>query len=191
MCEQLLSHPFIKRYAGTEVDLAAYVKSVVDPTERLKQIAEMLAIHYYLLFNGSDGIWHHMKTFYMEQSTLSFSGKVYVGQNDIFDSLSNIRKKLKGDRPREKIVHVVEKLHCRANGETGVAIRVSGSFIVGNQFLVCGDGIKAEGMPSMDELSIDIPSKRVGQFREQFIMQPGNLMSCYYISKQDLYIIQS
>jgi len=116
---------------------------------------------------------------------------VYVGQNDIFDSLSNIRKKLKGDKPREKIVHVVEKLHCRVNGETGVAIRVSGSFIVGNQFLVCGDGIKAEGMPSMDELSIDIPSKRVGQFREQFIMQPGNLMSCYYISKQDLYIIQS
>jgi hypothetical protein len=102
---------------------------------------------------------------------------VYVGQNDIFDSLSNIRKKLKGDRPREKIVHVVEKLHCRANGDTGVAIRVSGSFIVGNQFLVCGEGIKPEGMPSLDELSIDIPSKRVGQFREQFIMQPGNLMS--------------
>uniref|UniRef100_A0A804N417 mitogen-activated protein kinase kinase n=1 Tax=Zea mays TaxID=4577 RepID=A0A804N417_MAIZE len=190
-CEQLLSHPFIKRYAGTEVDLAAYVKSVVDPTERLKQIAEMLAIHYYLLFNGPDGIWHHMKTFYMEQSTFSFSENVYVGQNEIFDILSNIRKKLKGDRPREKIVHVVEKLHCRANGETGVAIRVSGSFIVGNQFLVCGEGIKAEGMPSLDELSIDIPSKRVGQFREQFIMQPGNLMSCYYISKQDLYIIQS
>ena len=76
-------------------------------------------------------------------------------------------------------------------GETGVAIRVCGSFIVANQFLVCGEGIKAEGMPSLDELSIDIPSKRVGQFREQFIMQPGNLMSCYYIAKQDLYIIQS
>ncbi|XP_039772581.1 mitogen-activated protein kinase kinase 3-like isoform X3 [Panicum virgatum] len=190
-CEQLLSHPFIKRYLKTNVDLASYVKSVVDPTERLKQIAEMLAIHYYLLFNGSDGIWHHMKTFYMEQSTFSFSEKVHVGQNDIFDSLSNIRKKLKGDRPREKIVHVVEKLHCRANGDTGVAIRVSGSFIVGNQFLVCGEGVKPEGMPSLDELSIDIPSKRVGQFREQFIMQPGNLMSCYYIAKQDLYIIQS
>jgi len=173
------------------VDLASYVKSVVDPTERLKQIAEMLAIHYYLLFNGSDGIWHHMKTFYMEQSTFSFSEKVHVGQNDIFYSLSNIRKKLKCDRPREKIVHVVEKLHCRANGDTGVAIRVSGSFIVGNQFLVCGEGVKPEGMPSLDELSIDIPSKRVGQFREQFIMQPGNLMSCYYIAKQDLYIIQS
>ncbi|GJM99779.1 hypothetical protein PR202_ga16912 [Eleusine coracana subsp. coracana] len=120
----------------------------------------------------------------------SFSGNVYVGQNDIFDALSNVRKKLKGDRPREKIVHVVEKLHCRANGETGLAIRVSGSFIVGNQFLVCGEGVKAEGMPNMDELSIDIPNKRVGQFREQFIMEPGNLISCYYISKQDLYIVQ-
>ncbi|RCV08205.1 hypothetical protein SETIT_1G307400v2 [Setaria italica] len=40
-CEQLLSHPFIKRYLKTDVDLAAYVKSVVDPTERLKQIAEI------------------------------------------------------------------------------------------------------------------------------------------------------
>jgi mitogen-activated protein kinase kinase 3 len=121
----------------------------------------------------------------------SFSGNVYVGQNDIFDSLSNIRKKLKGDRPREKIIHVMEKLHCRANGESGLAIRVSGSFIVGNQFLVYGEGLKAEGMPCLDELSIDLQSKRVGQFREQFIMEPGNLMSCYYISKQDLYIIQA
>uniref|UniRef100_A0A0E0LBK5 mitogen-activated protein kinase kinase n=1 Tax=Oryza punctata TaxID=4537 RepID=A0A0E0LBK5_ORYPU len=190
-CEQLLSHPFIKRYENTTVDLVAYVKSVVDPTERLKQIAEMLAVHYYLLFNGTDGIWHYMKTFYMEESTFSFSGNVYVGQNDIFDTLSNIRNKLKGDRPREKIVHVVEKLHCRAHGETGIAIRVSGSFIVGNQFLICGEGLQAEGMPSLEELSIDIPSKRVGQFREQFIMEPGSSMGCYYILRQDLYIIQA
>jgi mitogen-activated protein kinase kinase 3 len=62
---------------------------------------------------------------------------------------------------------------------------------VANQFLVYGEGIKAEGIPSLDELFIDIPSKRVGQFKEQFIMQQRNLMSCYYISKQDLYIIQS
>uniref|UniRef100_A0A0D9WQ71 mitogen-activated protein kinase kinase n=1 Tax=Leersia perrieri TaxID=77586 RepID=A0A0D9WQ71_9ORYZ len=166
-CEQLLSHPFIKKYVNTDVDLVAYVKSVVDPTERLKQIAEVSC------------------------STYHFSGNVYVGQCDIFDTLSNIRKKLKGDRPREKIVHVVEKLHCRAHGATGIAIRVSGSFIVGNQFLICGEGLQAEGMPSLEELSIDIPSKRVGQFREQFIMEPGSSMGCYYILRQDLYIIQA
>jgi mitogen-activated protein kinase kinase 3 len=32
----------------------------------------MLAINYYLLFNGSNGIWHHMKAFYMEQSTFMY-----------------------------------------------------------------------------------------------------------------------
>lgn len=37
---------------------------------------------------------------------------------------------------------------------------------MGNQFLICGEGLQAEGMPSLEELSIDIPSKRVGQFRE-------------------------
>ena len=190
-CEQLLSHPFIKRYEQTGVDLAAYVRGVVNPTERLKQIAEMLAVHYYLLFNGSEGPWDHMKTFYREESSFSFSGNVYVGQSAIFDTLSNIRKKLKGDRPREKIVHVVEKLHCRANGETEIAIRVSGSFITGNQFLIFGEGLQAEGMPSLEEIDIDIPSKRVGQFREQFTVHPGTSMGCYYIAKQDLYIVQS
>ena len=121
----------------------------------------------------------------------SYKGRAYVGQRDIFGELSTIRRKLKGDRPREKIVHVVEKLHCRANGETEIDIRVSGSFITGNQFLVLGEGLQAEGMPRLDELAIDIPSKRVGQFREQFTMRPGSSMGCYYISRQDLYIIPS
>ncbi|XP_051231041.1 mitogen-activated protein kinase kinase 3 isoform X1 [Lolium perenne] len=152
---------------------------------------QMLAVHYYLLFNGSDGPWNHMKTFYMEESTFSYKGTAYVGQSDIFGKLSTIRRKLKGDRPREKIVHVVEKLHCRANGETEIDIRVSGSFITGNQFLVFGEGLQAEGMPRLDELAIDIPSKRVGTFREAFTMRPGSSMGCYYIAKQDLYIIPS
>jgi len=44
---QLLSHPFIKRYLKADVDLASYVKSVVDPTERLKQIAEVSLVTYF------------------------------------------------------------------------------------------------------------------------------------------------
>ncbi|GJM90971.1 hypothetical protein PR202_ga07301 [Eleusine coracana subsp. coracana] len=40
-CEQLLSHPFLKRYEKNDVDLEAYVRSVVNPRERLKQIAEV------------------------------------------------------------------------------------------------------------------------------------------------------
>ncbi|VAH72012.1 unnamed protein product [Triticum turgidum subsp. durum] len=151
----------------------------------------MLAVHYYLLFNGSDGSWNHMKTLYMEESSFSFLGNVCVQQSVIFDTLSTIRNKLKGDQPGGGIVHVVEKIHYGANGEREITVRVFGPFIVGNQFLVLGEGLQAEGMPSLDELTVDIPRIRVGQFREQFIMQPGISMECYYISRQDLYIIQS
>lgn len=121
---------------------------------------------------------------------VSFSGKQYDGSNDIFATLSDIRSTLAGDWPAERLVHVVEKLQCRAHGEGGVAVRVSGSFIVGHQFLICGDGIQVEGLPSFKHLSIDIPSKRMGTFKEQFIMEPGNLIGCYVIAKQELYIIQ-
>ncbi|URE37325.1 mitogen-activated protein kinase kinase [Musa troglodytarum] len=70
--EQLLSHPFIKKYENSGVDLREYVRSVFDPTQKLKEIADMLAIHYYMLFDGSDELWHHMKTFYTERSTFRY-----------------------------------------------------------------------------------------------------------------------
>lgn len=87
-------------------------------------------------------------------------------------------------------MHVVERLQCRAHGEDGVAIRVSGSFIIGNQFLICGDGIQVEGLPNFKDLGIDIPSKRMGIFHEQFIVEPKSLIGCYTIVKQELYINQ-
>jgi len=55
-CEQLLSHPFMNRYKRTGVDLSAYFKSAYDPAEMLWQIAHMLAVHYYLMFYGSDTV---------------------------------------------------------------------------------------------------------------------------------------
>ncbi|CAL9088614.1 mitogen-activated protein kinase kinase 3 isoform X1 [Musa acuminata AAA Group] len=189
--EQLLSHPFIKKYENSGVDLREYVRSVFDPTQKLKEIADMLAIHYYMLFDGSDELWHHMKTFYTERSTFSFSGKTYTGQNDIFSTLSDIRRKLAGCRPQEKIVHVVQKLQCRPHEHDGVAIRASGSFILGSHFLICGNGVQAEGMPNIEELSLDVDSKRVGTFYEQFIMESGNSIGSFLISKQELYILQA
>ncbi|XP_052303235.1 mitogen-activated protein kinase kinase 3 isoform X2 [Populus trichocarpa] len=188
--EQLLSYPFITKYAHTDVDLAAFVQSVFDPTQRMKDLADMLTIHYYLLFDGPEELWQHTKAFYNEGSIFSFSGKQSVGSNDIFATLTNIRSTLAGDWPPERLVHVVEKLQCRAHGEDAVAIRVSGSFVIGNQFLICGDGVQCEGLPNFKDLSIDIPSKRMGTFKEQFIMEPGNVIGRYFIAKQELYIFQ-
>ncbi|CAH1437721.1 unnamed protein product [Lactuca virosa] len=154
--EQLLSHPFITKYENAKVDLAAFVRSIFDPTQRMKDLADMLAVHYYLLFDGSDELWQSAKSFYNESSTFSFSGKESTGPDDIFKTLSNIRSTLAGEWPSEKLVHVVEKLQCRAHGEDGVAIRVSGSFIVGNQFLICGDGIQAEDNSLLWTLEISL-----------------------------------
>ncbi|KAL6583809.1 Mitogen-activated protein kinase kinase 3 [Orobanche minor] len=178
--EKLLSHPFTTKYEDDVVNLEAFVQSIFDPTQRLKDLADawpldqmltMLTMHYYLLFDGSDDLWHHMKTLYEEHSVFSFGGKESVGPDDIFSALSNIRGTLAGKRPSQKLVHVVEKLQCRAHGEDGVVIRVSGSFIVGNQFLICGEGVQVEGLPIFSDLAIDIPSKRVGTFREQLILE--------------------
>lgn len=118
----------------------------------------------------------------------SFLGETYRGQSEIFDTLSRIRKILKGNHPRGKIVHMIEKVRCCAHGEEGVAICVSGSFIVGNQFLVCGDVCRAEGMPSVDEVPFDTINNKVGRFREEFFMGPGNAMGCFVIFRQKLYI---
>ena len=104
--------------------------------------------------------------------------------------MSNIRRTLDGDWPPEKLVHVVENLQCQGHGENGLAIRVTGSFIVGNQFLICGDGIQVEGLPNFKDISIDLPSKRMGSFQEQFITERGSSIGCYVIAKQELYIVQ-
>lgn len=188
--EQLLSHPFVRKHDDATVDLAVFVRGIFDPTQRMKDLADMLTMHYYLLFDGLDELWQHMKTLYTESSVFSFSGKESIGSNDIFKALSSIRTTLAGDWPPEKLVHIVEKLQCRAHGKDGVAIRVSGSFIIGNQFLICGDGIQVEGVPNFKDLSIDIPSQRMGTFQEQFIVEAGDVIGRYFIAKQDLYIIQ-
>ncbi|CAL5012683.1 unnamed protein product [Urochloa decumbens] len=149
----------------------------------------MLAVHYYLIFYGSDKVWCYMKIFYREESVFSFLGEEHAGQSDIFRTLSRIRSTLKGNGPRGKIVHVIEKVRCCAHGEEGVTIGVSGSFTVGNELLVCEDGLRAEGMPSSDEVPFNIMSKRIGRFREEFFMVPGNAMGCFIISRQKLHIV--
>lgn len=127
---------------------------------------------------------------YIHHTSCSFAEKESVGQDDIFTSLSNIRTTLAGKWPPQKLIHVEEKLQCRAHGQNGIAIRVTGSFIIGNQFLVCGDGLQVEGLPNFRDLSIDIPSKRMGTFREQFIIERSSIIGRYYIAKQELYISQ-
>lgn len=110
--------------------------------------------------------------------------------DDIFATLSNIRRTLAGETVNEKLVHVVEKLQCRGHGEDGIVIRVSGSFVVGRHVIVCGDGLRVEGLPTFQDMSLDLSSRRMGSFHEQFTMETTDSIGCYFISKQELYIRQ-
>ncbi|KAK6123480.1 hypothetical protein DH2020_042769 [Rehmannia glutinosa] len=136
--EKLLSHPFIKKYEDTAVNLEAFVQSIFDPTQRLKDLADDIG-------------W----------KLAASKACACCGKTSVSCSWS--------------------KRNCT---------RVSGSFIVGNQFLICGDGAQVEGLPNFSDLSIDIPSKRVGTFREQFILETSDIIGRYFIAKQELYIVQ-
>lgn len=186
--EELLSHPFIKKYENAGVDLSAFAQSIFDPVERLKDLADMLTVHYYMLFDGPDDQWHHTKTMYHENSSFSFANQVAVGANDIFTSLSTIHSMLAGDCAEERLVHIVENLQCCAYGQRGIVIRVSGSFVLGSQFIPTGDGVQVEGLSQYS--SSALASQRMGTFNEQFIMEPGQMIGCYYILKQELHIQQ-
>ncbi|KAL2929314.1 Mitogen-activated protein kinase kinase 3 [Bienertia sinuspersici] len=172
-------------------EFCSFIDACLQKDPEARPTAEqMLTIHYYLLFDGADEEeWQQAKSLYKEGSVFSFSGKQYSGMNDIFSVLSDVRRKLAGKWPPEKLIHVVEKLQCRAHGKSGVAIRVSGSLIAGNQFIICGDGMQVEGLPNFRDLNVDIPSKRMATFKEQFVIEPGDAIGCYYISNQELYII--
>ncbi|KAJ7553324.1 hypothetical protein O6H91_06G093300 [Diphasiastrum complanatum] len=186
--EQLLSHPFISKYENVQVELASFVHSIFDPTERLKDLSDMLTVHYYMLFDGSEKMWPHMKSFYRQDSSLTFSNQTAVGAEDIFVSLSNIRDMLAGDRPEERLVHFVENLQCCAYSKRGIMIRVSGSLVLGTHFIPTSDGVQVEGL--MTRPSKDVQKHRMGTFNEQFVMDPGNQSGSFYISKQELCIQQ-
>lgn len=44
---QLLAHPFIKKYENDNVDLMAYVRGIFDPTQRLKDLADVCCDYLY------------------------------------------------------------------------------------------------------------------------------------------------
>ncbi|CAM6128999.1 unnamed protein product [Calypogeia fissa] len=185
--EQLLSHPFIKKYETEEVDLAGFVHSVFDPTERLKELADMLTVHYYMLFNGLDKMWEHMKSIYRPNSSLSFANQVVNG-DEIFETLTDIRNMLAGERPEERLVHVIESLQCCAFAKRGIMIRVSGFFVVGTHFVPTGDGVQVEGI--LTNPALESQKQRMGAFSEQFVMEPGESTGSLYISKQEIFIQQ-
>jgi hypothetical protein len=51
---QLLHHPFIKKYEKVNVELSAYIRTIVDPKQRLKEIADVSLSSHFSIFLHSN-----------------------------------------------------------------------------------------------------------------------------------------
>lgn len=47
---QLLLHPFITKYEAAKVDLEGFVRSVFDPTQRMKDLADVSSCHFLSIY---------------------------------------------------------------------------------------------------------------------------------------------
>lgn len=186
--EVLLTHPFITKHEHEDVDLAGYIQNVVNPTERLKDLSNMLMVHYYMLFDGPDDMWGHMESFFKPDSTLMFGHRVYTGGEQIFTTLTSIRNMMSGEQKSERLVHTVENLECCAYGRRGVMVRVSGALVVGRHF-IAPVGTVVEGAASASATSgYKGHGKKLGSFIELFVIEPGEASGSYLVSKQELYV---
>ncbi|CAI5536606.1 unnamed protein product [Closterium sp. Naga37s-1] len=185
--EVLLQHPFITKHADEDVDLAGYIQNVVNPTERLKDLSNMLMVHYYMLFDGPDKMWPHIESFYKPDATLMFGHRVYTGGEQIFATLTSIRTMMLGEAKSERLVHTVENLECCAYGRRGVMVRVSGALVVGRQFIP-PPGTQVEGITSGGATGYKGHGKKLGSFIELFVIEPGEASGSYLVAKQELYV---
>eukprot|EP00850_Spirogloea_muscicola_P006935 SM000034S12689 [mRNA] locus=s34:188028:191701:+ [translate_table: standard] len=186
--EQLLQHPFIRKYENMDVDLPSFIHSVFDPCERLKDLSDMLTIHYYMLFDGPNCSWKHMESFYRSSSTLVFANQRNEGATRIFTLLTQVRNQLAGPRPGERLVHTVEFLDCRPDGRYGLQVRVIGSLVAGTHFIPAGDGAQVEGVGRPYQQGPPRPEHKLGSFWELITFESGELQGSYWISKQELAI---
>ncbi|CAI5471933.1 unnamed protein product [Closterium sp. Yama58-4] len=185
--EVLLQHPFITKHADEEVDLAGYIQNVVNPTDRLKDLSNMLMVHYYMLFDGPDKMWPHIESFYKPDATLMFGHRVYTGGEQIFATLTSIRTMMLGEAKSERLVHTIENLECCAYGRRGVMVRVSGALVVGRQFIP-PPGTQVEGVTSGGATGYKGHGKKLGSFIELFVIEPGEASGSYLVAKQELYV---
>eukprot|EP00850_Spirogloea_muscicola_P005249 SM000023S07705 [mRNA] locus=s23:959694:963317:- [translate_table: standard] len=186
--EQLLQHPYIRKYENTDVDLPSFIHSVFDPCERLKDLSDMLTIHYYMLFDGPNSSWKHMESFYRPSSTLVFANQRNEGAPRIFTLLTQLRNQLAGPRPGERLVHTVEFLDCRPDGKYGLQVRVIGSLVAGTHFIPAGDGAQVEGVGRPYQQGPPRPEHKLGSFWELITFESGELQGSFWISKQELAI---
>eukprot|EP00245_Coleochaete_scutata_P017013 TRINITY_DN8146_c0_g6_i1.p1 TRINITY_DN8146_c0_g6~~TRINITY_DN8146_c0_g6_i1.p1 ORF type:complete len:518 (-),score=65.08 TRINITY_DN8146_c0_g6_i1:663-2216(-) len=180
---QLLSHQFIKKYVSAQPEIVtSFMQGVFNPIDRFKDLADMLTVHYYVLFDGKDDMWGHVKSLYRPISTFLFETSTLTGADAIFETLAKIRSGMQATPAGERLVHMITNLECcPSRSSLGVAVRVSGDIVVGSQFVSPSDFVLADPRGNQNHLQLQ-GSIRRGGFNEQFMFEPSEETGGYWIS---------
>lgn len=85
---QLLSHPFIKKHEHTRVDLAAFVRSVFDPTQRLKDLADVsIRNSYFTLHSDSYTQQEFIVLFHLLDTPFNLAMKFETFKREIYSQM--------------------------------------------------------------------------------------------------------
>ena len=80
----LSKHAFALQGAAAGADLAAYMHSVVDLSERLLSLAQMFVAHYYQLFDLEPNLrWANLAGLYAGSSVVGLVGRRFRGPAEI------------------------------------------------------------------------------------------------------------
>ncbi|PNW81498.1 hypothetical protein CHLRE_06g249150v5 [Chlamydomonas reinhardtii] len=126
MAEQLLTHPFITKYAADPVSLKAFMQCAFNPHDKLDEIAIVFAFNYYALLNAGVQRLRDLAPLYSPKSTMRYDGEMAVGRDAIIAKLQAVAQMHAGFR----VVHEVVDVQCQPLGFDGSAlVNVTGQLV--------------------------------------------------------------
>lgn len=127
--EQLLSHPYITKYAQDRVDLKSYMQCVFDPHDKLDEIAVVFAWNYYALLSAGLDRLKDLAPLYSDSSVLTHEGEKARGRQAIIAKLRAVAQMHAGFG---KVQHQVQYVDCQPLGLDGSAlVHVHGQMLPG------------------------------------------------------------
>lgn len=116
--EQLLEHPFIRKYERDPVSLKEFMQCAFDPQDKLDEIAVVFAYNYYALLSAGKERLDDLAPLYSEESLLVHDGEKHKGLASIIGKIRAVAQMHSGF----KIIHEVQSVDCQALGTNGSAL---------------------------------------------------------------------
>ncbi|GAX73570.1 hypothetical protein CEUSTIGMA_g1021.t1 [Chlamydomonas eustigma] len=116
--EQLLEHPFIRKYENDPVSVKEFMQCCFDPQDKLDEIAVVFAWNFYAILSAGAERLKDLAPLYADGSVFTYDGERAVGCDAIIAKLRGVAQLHAGF----KIAHEVQQVDCQALGVDGSAL---------------------------------------------------------------------